>query len=145
VPPLPKDPKLRQRKNRDSTAAQLEAPAGLLEIPDLPARGRRKWHPFTVAWWTAVRTSPMATEYLEADLNGLYMLAVLVDEFWRLPSAQLAAEIRQQRQCFGLTPIDRRRLQWTVQRVEEGAKRQAAPSSRRRSSGDAREMLRVVS
>lgn len=60
----------------------------------------------------------MAEEYLDADLHGLFILAELVDRFWEEPTSALAAEIRLQRQCFGLTPVDRRRLQWEVQRVE---------------------------
>jgi hypothetical protein len=47
---------------------------------------------------------------------------VLEDDFWDADSARertmLMAEIRLQRQCFGLTPIDRRRLQWEVDRGE---------------------------
>jgi hypothetical protein len=41
-------------------------------------------------------------------------LAALVDQFQRTPTPQLAAEIRQQGLRFGLTPIDRWRLQWEV-------------------------------
>jgi hypothetical protein len=68
----------------------------------------------------------MAEEYLDADIHGLYILADLVDAYWRAPTLQLAAEIRQQRQCFGLTPIDRRRLQWEVKRVDP--ERKAKPA-----------------
>jgi hypothetical protein len=63
----------------------------------------------------------MAPEYDASDLHGLVLLAVLVDEFWVEPSKDLAGEIRLQRQCFGLTPIDRRRLQWEIDRGEEAA------------------------
>jgi len=66
----------------------------------------------------------MAPEYLQADVHGLYILAVLVDKFWRKPSTQLAGEIRLQRQCFGMTPIDRRRLEWSVEKVEQAARKQ---------------------
>jgi len=85
----------------------------------------------------------MAPEFLKADYHGLYILAELVDKFWLEPSEKLAAEIRQQRQCFGLTPLDRRRLQWTVQKVEEGEKRSAekAPVIEH----DPREIMRVLS
>ncbi len=143
--PLPKAPQLRQRRNRTSTAATLPAEAEPLEaLPDLPMRGRRKWHAFTLAWWEDVRRSPMADELLRSDLHGLYLLADLVDQYWRKPSVTLAAEIRQQRQCFGLTPIDRRRLQWEVQRVDESARR-VAPPSRQRVQGDPRALLHAVS
>ena len=65
----------------------------------------------------------MAREFLDADIHELYILAILVDEFWRNPTKELASEIRLQRQCFGLTPIDRRRLQWEVERGEEAERK----------------------
>jgi len=117
-------------------------------IPTLPARGRRKWHALTLSWWEDVWASPMATEFLRADLHGLYILADLVDQYWRKPVAKLAAEIRQQRQCFGLTPIDRRRLQWEVEKVEEAEakrkKRQPLSTPAVNEGGDPRNILRAV-
>jgi hypothetical protein len=69
----------------------------------------------------------MAPEYDDSDRHGLFSLAVLVDDFWHCGEAKLrtaiAAEIRQQRQCFGLTPIDRRRLQWEIERSEDAQDR----------------------
>jgi hypothetical protein len=97
-------------------AAPVTAPA-----PELPAI--RDWHAMTVAWWCDVWASPMADEFLRADTHGLFRLALLVDDYWLAssPTARkdLAGEIRLAGQAFGLTPIDRRRLQWTVDRVEE--------------------------
>jgi hypothetical protein len=76
----------------------------------------------------------MAPEFDESDVHGLYLLAVLVNEFWNAPSKELAAEIRLQRQCFGLTPIDRRRLQWEIERTDhaqaQGSRRRAATSAK---------------
>lgn len=113
--PMPKPAASRRRRNVAPTAAQIEA-APLGEIPDLPERGRRKWHPFTLAWWQSVQTCEMRDEYLASDLHGLYLLADLVDSYWRATKGKvgLAAEIRQQGQRFGLSPIDRRRLQWNI-------------------------------
>ncbi len=87
----------------------------------------------------------MAGEFLQVDVHGLYVLAELVDAFWQEPSKELAAEIRLQRQCFGLTPVDRRRLQWEVERVEEATSRR----QRRRPAAaepieDPRKALRIV-
>lgn len=65
----------------------------------------------------------MAPEYLEADQHALLMLASLVNEFWTAPTTALAAEIRLQRQCFGLTPLDRRRLQWEIEKVGGAARK----------------------
>ena len=61
----------------------------------------------------------MATEYTQADVYGLWILADLLQQYWDNPCPQIAAEIRLQRQCYGLTPIDRRRLQWEIDRVNE--------------------------
>lgn len=83
----------------------------------------------------------MRDEYLKADIHGLYVLADLVDQYWCKPSVKLAAEIRQQRQCYGLTPIDRRRLQWEVAKVDAV---QPKPPKREKSTGDPRDLMRVV-
>lgn len=126
--PVPKPPALRQRRNRVATAATLAAEPRRKRAPSLPrvrdADGReRVWHPLTRVWWRAVWRSPMAAEYLEADIQALLRLAVLVDMFWCQPSRELAAEIRLEQTCFGLTPIDRRRLQWEIDRGEQAATR----------------------
>jgi len=71
----------------------------------------------TVTWWHAVWTSPMAGEYLPADQHGLLMLAVLVDAFWRQPKVSLAAEIRMAGREFGLSPLNRRRLEWAIEKA----------------------------
>lgn len=114
MPALPK--RNPARRNRSTTSATLVADARV-KMPPLP--GGHDWHPATVAWWKDVWASPMAPEYHESDVHGLYILAMLVDGFWSAPSQALAAEIRLQRQCFGLTPIDRRRLQWEIERTDE--------------------------
>jgi hypothetical protein len=67
----------------------------------------------------------MAPEYIESDLDALYMLASLRDVFWHSggTDSKLAAEIRQQEARFGATPLDRRRLEWQLDRPggEEGS------------------------
>lgn len=144
MPPLPKDPKLRRRRNKESTAATLVDTRPIEGVPELPKR-RRRWNPLTRAWWRDVWASPMAGEYVQADVHGLYVLADLVDRYWREPSVVLAAEIRLQRQCFGLTPIDRRRLQWEVKRLEEaGRAAEARRPRRQRVQGDPRDYLEVL-
>jgi hypothetical protein len=130
--PAPKHPSVRARTNKTSTAATLRTVHDV-QAPTLPTR---LWHEQTRAWWRDVWASPMAPEFDESDHHGLFALAVLVDDFWSTEDLKLrkdlAAEIRQQRQCFGLTPIDRRRLQWEIERVDEAQdrgqrRRQAAP------------------
>lgn len=126
MPPQPKPANLRQRTNKSPSRATLSAlTVGRKRAPSLPDRGNDEagnpieWHPRTRDMWKRVWHSPMASEYLEADLDGLFQLAELTDQFWRDPTAQRAAEIRLQRQCFGLTPLDRRRLEWSVEQVEQ--------------------------
>lgn len=156
--PLPKENKLRQRRNREATAKTLTDKGPALvkgsgksaRIPELPKR-RRKWRAETIAWWEDLWKSPMAVEYIEADLHQLYLLADLIDEYWRLPAKELgkkkelANEIRLQRQCFGLTPIDRRRLQWEVERGEsasaKGQKRRNAGRNTKKHKVDPRSVL----
>ena len=116
--PVPKDPKIRQRRNRVTTQSTLDAASdGRRRRPSLPAG--IDWHPMTVAWWRDVWRSPMAKEFLEADKHALFRLAILIDRFWLEPTKELGAEIRLEQQAFGLTPIDRRRLQWSVDNDRE--------------------------
>ena len=149
--PIPKPAKMRQRVNKTSTAATLSATSPLIAAPALPDRGR-PWHPMTVAWWsdavTGVWASPMAKEFDNSDVHGLYKLAALEDDFWTAfdPADRraMAAEIRLQRQSFGLSPIDRRRLQWEIVRVDDATKkRRPAPVNDGRVR-DSRDVLRAV-
>ncbi len=150
MPVPPKDPSTRARRNRVSTAAQLKRDPKI-KAPKLPDR---PWSPPTLAWWVDVWASPMAPEFDASDVHGLFALAVLVDDFWtaETPTARrdMAAEIRLQTQRFGLSPIDRRRLQWEIERTEEaqdrGSRRRtaAAESSSQPAAGDPRALLRSV-
>ena len=118
--PPPKNPAIRRRRNKATTATTLAAKPRRAKPPALPpcssldALGEpvADWHPQTKAWWADIWASPLGPEYITVDVAGLLILAVLVDAFWHSPTRELAGEIRLQRQCFGLTPIDRRRLQW---------------------------------
>lgn len=81
--------------------------------------------------------SPMAPEFdMDADFRGLVLLAEIWDHFYmvlddpEIPAEkkarlrlQIAAEIRLQEQRFGLSPLDRRRLQWEIERGEEAEQR----------------------
>jgi len=153
--PKPKNPKLRQRRNKKASAAKMAITDEVKGVPPLPAR-RRKWLPETLAWWKSVWESPMAKEgkYIGVDIHRLYMLADLTDRYWRASAGgyvvtrknkkgkvvkkvvqenliALAVEIRLQSQCFGLTPIDRNRLDWQFEKTDDmknkGQKRRNAP------------------
>lgn len=148
--PAPKHASARSRRNRTSTSATLVADPKL-RAPSLPVG--RAWTWETESWWRDIWASPMAPEYDDSDRHGLFALAALVDDFWTADTAReramLAAEIRLQRQCFGLTPIDRRRLQWEIERTDEaqdrGRRRRATDVPPAPAGGaDPRHALRVV-
>lgn len=141
--PTPKNPAIRQRQNKAATRAILPADgAARRKTPALPKH--HEWDALTVAWWRDVWRSPMASLFLQADLHGLYLLAELIDRFWAEPTAALAGEIRLQRQCFGLTPIDRRRLEWEVERPEAGARERRPTPATAPAGDDPRRLLAVV-
>ena len=120
--PTPKNPATRQRRNKSATRALLPAEAApRLRAPALPKQ--REWNAMTLRWWRDVWSSPMAGEYLRADEHALLRLAMLIDMFWTEPSRDLAAEIRLQQQAFGLTPLDRVRLEWSIEQAEQARDR----------------------
>lgn len=144
MPPMPK--RNPARRNKSTTKATLTLVHSVV-MPPLPVR-EDGWQEETTIWWRDIWASPMAPEFDKSDRHGLLMLAVLVDEFWRSPSTALAGEIRLQRQCFGLTPIDRRRLQWEIERTDEaidrGEQRRSAKAPAKVDAGDDLAALRAL-
>lgn len=129
MPAQKKHPSTRRRRNKASSATVLEErdvddlDVDEDEIPELPPRlipdedGVRRvvdWCPETQDWWDDVWMSPMAGEYLDADVHGLVRLAALIDNYWRDPCSKTHAEVRLAQKDYGLTPYDRRRLEWTI-------------------------------
>jgi hypothetical protein len=86
----------------------------------------------------------MAPEYIESDIDALYVLASLRDQFWRGGGidTKTAAEIRMQEARFGATPLDRRRLEWSLDKPEEPEAEATAPPQP--TGTDARALLRAV-
>ncbi len=115
-----KPPETRERRNVSKTAATLTGDG--VKPPNLPAGIRQKE---TRTWWKSIWASPMAEEWLESDRQSLLRLAVLVDQFWMMtltplaPVKELIAEIAKQEARFGLTPYDRHRMQWKVEKPTE--------------------------
>ena len=148
MPPLPKDPAVRRRRNKSSTRSMLRPidPKDVV-VPPLPQLDDWEWHPLTVAEWNRIWGSPMATEWdRRGDLGATYVYITLFDRFWETPTPTLPAEIRQQQDKLGITPVARRRLEWTIERVEEakaeGRRRAASPPPR--GKADPRRALAVV-
>jgi len=91
----------------------------------------------------------MAGEFLDSDVKGgLYLLAELYQQLWAgagEEAGRLAAEIRQQEVRFGLSPIDRRRLQWEVEKGDQAEERTARRRGLRQTEGkDPRDILKVA-
>jgi len=119
--PMPKNPAVRQRRNKSSSRAILPAePIALNHRPKLPALpGKKEWHPFARRYWRLIWASPMAHEFAEADEPALLRLVMLVNRFYNRGSLEVAKEIRMLEREFGLTPLSRRRLEWTIAQTEE--------------------------
>lgn len=86
--------------------------------PELPER-HIPWDARTVQSRQDLWASPMATQYDYTDRHRLFMLADLVDSYWRVDGVRdkiaLAAGIRIQGQRFGLSALDRQRLRWELE------------------------------
>lgn len=143
-----KDPAIRQRRNKKPTAATMEAETVLAsgDAPPLPKRGADAdpWHPQTVAFWADVWASPMAKRYLQVDLHGLFVLAELTDQFWHKPSAYLSSEMRARAVAYGLTPLDRNRLDWKIEAPKKPEEEQKpAAEVKAREGFDPRKVLEM--
>lgn len=130
--PAPKNPAVRQRRNARATRATLPAETQpIASAPRLPKNPNGEWETLTRKWWRDVWSSPMRDEFLRADLGALFRLAILVDMFWKSGSLDIAKEIRMIEKEFGLTPMSRRRLEWTVEDVQEKKERGELRRSKR--------------
>lgn len=149
--PAPKPSSLRQRRNQKTGAANLpplDPGQSTGKVPPLQNPDKRKFHRLTRAWWKRVWSSPMAGEYLPTDIDGLARLALMVDNYYKALSPtgakDMLSEIRLQEARFGLSPVDRSRLQWEVARGEEVEKSRKPRSEHPPSPADPRGILGVV-
>lgn len=119
-----KDPAVRRRRNKATTRLVLSE-EHQVEEPPLPAS--IAWHPLTQQWWSDLWASPMATEYLNVDINGLYRVAVLTNDFWTAttPRQRILAQVRLEKADseFGTNPLARRRLEWQIEATEDSKRR----------------------
>lgn len=121
----------------------LEAPTDP-KVPPIPNPDAREWHPLTRVAWQHAWESPMSTQWLDTDVDGLARLAVLWDNFYKTGHIDYIKEIRLQGAAFGLTPLDRSRLQWEVARGDDAAKKLARPESKAQRMSDPRKILRIA-
>ncbi|ORA77192.1 hypothetical protein BST28_18920 [Mycolicibacter kumamotonensis] len=126
-----KDPSVRARRNKSTTRRTLTEDHDVV-APELPEGV--DWHPLTRRWWADLWASPMAPEYQDADLSGMFRVAMLQNDFWMAGTPKERAEIQVRLEKadadFGTNPLARRRLEWQIQSSEEakarGTRRQAA-------------------
>ena len=91
----------------------------------------------------------MAVEFMDADRRRLVVIAELHQQFWTAVEAGrsvvgIAAEIRQQEISFGLTPMDRRRLQWEVEKGETAAERTKTRRTPKTPVADPRSVVKIA-
>ena len=150
--PMAKHASTRQRRNKTSTHATLTVVKDA-KVPPMPKT--RDWRPESAAWWKAVWESPMRQEFDVADERVLLRMLALEDAYWSAveegdvrTQIAIAAEQRQQEKRFGMTPEDRRRLQWQIEQGEaaeekttQRRKARAAKSGPKPVGADPRELL----
>ena len=78
-----------------------------------------EWAPAVVDWWNDIWTSPMASEFVDSDIHGLYMACYYMHEslnpFYRLSDRLAASKMFEQTvKNYGLTPSARETLRWQV-------------------------------
>lgn len=109
--PLPKAERQRARDTRRRAAEYVPVERdGYLRGPSLAeATGRAEWPAEVVRWWDAWRAAPQAALFEVTDWNRLALLAVLVEGYYRRPTAAALSEIRMNEERLGATWGDRLR------------------------------------
>lgn len=110
----------------------LEALPDAVKVPELPDADEwtttGTWSKPVIAWWKDINRSPMAAEFAEADLHGLFVAANYLNE--ALNPRNNAAERLKLGQAweraikaYGLTPNARENLRWTISQAEQAEHR----------------------
>lgn len=152
MPPMPKDPSTRARRNKTSTNSVLRVVPGQ-KVPALP-KGT-DWHPMAAAWWKTAWMSPMVQEWTEADQELLIVCLAARHAYWKsfdeddrrgLPS--MLNSIVSAEKTLGLSPMSRRALQWQIEQGEAAEEKttqrrraRAAQAKPRPVESDPRELL----
>jgi hypothetical protein len=120
VPAVKKDPSVRARRNVASTRTTLPRDRGVVVVPVMPARSEgNEWHDEVIRWWDAVWSSPMASQWdVATDRYNVIMAAMHLNDVWMATSASARqkadAAFSKRVGGLGLSPYDRRRLEWTL-------------------------------
>jgi hypothetical protein len=138
----PKPAHMRQNRTKKAGIAVLQMPEHS-EVPAIPNPDGRTWHELTLRGWKNAWESPMAAQWLTTDVDALGRLALMWDQFYKEPDGKVLAEIRLQEQRFGLSPLDRSRLQWEVAKVADVERKQQQRAVRKTGT-DPRAILMAV-
>lgn len=87
-----------------------------------------EWSPAVVRWWEAIWSSPMASEFVKADIHGLflgcYYLHESLNPFYKLTDRVNAAKAFENTlKNYGLTPSARESLRWNIAQGQAAQKR----------------------
>lgn len=77
------------------------------------------WSKPVVAWWESIWTSPMSSEFVDADIHGLYMACVYLHEslnpYYKVTDRLKMGQAWEKAiQAYGLTPTARESLRWAI-------------------------------
>jgi hypothetical protein len=144
MPPVPKVG--RARRNRSVGARLIDASAPGLKAPTLPGSlfPDGKPLPLTRRYWKTLWASPLSPQWDPADLGSLYRLAAIYDRFLREPSVSLSAEARLIGEQLGLSPVSRRRLDWTIVQPARNGTGEPADSLSPQDESDLRRVLKAL-
>ena len=98
-----------------------------LQVPELPERVAG-WHEQTRRWWEDAWSSPMSQEWHSTtDVHNMYVAAMHYDDMWNAESAvdrqKATGLFLKLESVLGLTPYDRRRLEWQIETAEDAKAR----------------------
>ncbi|MGP5342948.1 phage terminase small subunit [Corynebacterium casei] len=121
-----------QRTDRRKPTKKLTAPSDAVKVPSLPQADEwtstGTWSKPVVAWWQDIHRSPMAGEFTESDLHGLYVAANYLNEALNPRNAaaerlKLGQAWERAIKAYGLTPNARENLKWSISQAEQAEQR----------------------
>ncbi|MGP5617690.1 phage terminase small subunit [Corynebacterium casei] len=120
------------RADQRKPTKKLTAPTEAVEVPELPPAtewtSTGAWSRPVLSWWQDIHKSPMASEFAEADLHGLYVAANYLNEALN-PRNDAAERLKlgqaweRALKSYGLTPNARENLRWSISQAEQAEHR----------------------
>lgn len=132
-----KHPKVRQRRNKISTSAEVPFEP-LSKKTEMPSH-RKDWLPTVREAWATIWASPLVDELAKEDKILLAVAFESLQRFYEKPTVLGGKVVMGIFAPFGLTPLDRRRLNWIRQKPE--APKPAARPNHASSGEDPRDIL----